>query len=346
MAGKATISKAGNGDLKISVIVPVYNEEGYISNTLDALLAQKYKNYEIIVVNDASKDNTADVLGKYEGVPEIKVINKVKNGGQAKAINTGLDFASGEIIARIDGDSIAPPDWLEKINANFKKDNILAVGGWLDSSSDSSYWALANSLKDAIFNGFLKKRVTPNILPGANTAILASVFRQIGGYPEKDSYYSEDFQLYLKLSKLGKVVKDDSLRIETYYPEKLRGSLKRKFYWGVAGADVYRAGRTPKFYLRPLYYSTMIALTIAMFVSYIVLPSALWVFSLLLALQVLPMTLGLFLLAIAYVIKERGRRYVKVLPTALFYPFLLEFVYFIGLVSGLRGRKVKVWRSD
>jgi cellulose synthase/poly-beta-1,6-N-acetylglucosamine synthase-like glycosyltransferase len=345
MADKIDTDLTKKGDLKISVIVPVYNEERYIGNTLDALLSQRYENYEIIAVNDASKDNTARVLEKYKSIPRVRIINKEKNEGQAKAINTGLDFASGEIIARIDGDSIAPPDWLEKINANFKKDNILAVGGWLDVSNDCSYWALANSLKDAIFNGFLKKRVTPNILPGANTAILASVFRQMGGYPEKDSYYSEDFQLYLKLSKLGKVVKDDSLRIKTYYPEKLRGSLKRKFYWGVAGADVYRAGRTPKFYLRPLYYSMMVALIIAMFVSYIVLPSALWVFSLLLALQVLPMTLGLFLLAIAYIIKERGRRYVKVLPTALFYPFLLEFVYFIGLVSGLRGRKVKVWRS-
>ena len=97
--------------MKISIIIPVYNEEKNVARTIESLLNQTFKDYEIIAVNDASKDNSIDVLNKYKN--KIKIIDKKKNEGQAKTLNAGLKIASGDIIARTDGDSIVPPNWLE-----------------------------------------------------------------------------------------------------------------------------------------------------------------------------------------------------------------------------------------
>jgi len=329
--------------MKISVIIPVYNEEGRVGSTIESLLDQKFKNYEIIAVNDASKDQSIDVLRKYKD--KIKIIDKKKNEGQASAVNSGLEIASGDIIARTDADSLVAPDWLERINNDFKDKEVVAVGGWLDVANKGSYWALANSFKDAVFNGFLRKSVTPNILPGANTAIRASAFRAVGGYPTKNSYYSEDFQLYSKLSKIGKVIKDDKLVIRTYYPDSIKGSIKRKYFWGMAGAPLFGRSNTLKFYMRPLYYTGLIVSGVLALALSLYWPALSLLFAALFVVGILPMTAGLFLVAAAYIVMSKNYKYLKVLPTTLFYPFLLEFVYFCGLLRGLMGGKVRVWRE-
>ncbi|MEA3453075.1 MAG: glycosyltransferase family 2 protein, partial [Patescibacteria group bacterium] len=205
--------------MRISVIIPVYNEEKNIAKTIESLIKQTLNDYEIIAVNDGSTDKSVEILNKYRD--KIKVIDKKQNGGQAKALNAGLKIASGSIIARTDGDSIVPSDWLERIHDNFKNNNIIAVGGFLTTIDENSYWALSNSFKDVIFNSFFKKIVTPNILPGANNAVLASELKVIGGYSDKKKY-SEDSFLFFELSKRGKIMRDDNLIVRTRYPERFR----------------------------------------------------------------------------------------------------------------------------
>ncbi len=326
--------------MKISVIVPVYNEEKNIARTIDSLLNQTFNDYEIIAVNDASTDNSITVLNNYKD--KIKVIDKKKNEGQAKTLNAGLKIAKGEIIARTDGDSLVPSDWLERIHNNFKNNDIVGVGGWLEVANENSYWALANSFKDVIFNGVLKKAVTPNILPGANNAVLASSLREIGGYPDK-KIYSEDFLLFAILKKKGKIIRDDKLIIKTYYPEIFMDSIKRKFFWGVAGSSLFGNANTFKFYLRPIYYLGLSSLLILTCVSSFYSPMLFMAFGTLFLIAILPMTLGVFLISLFYILKSKNYKYLRVLPTSVFYPFLLEFVYFIGLVYGMLGGNVKVW---
>ena len=328
--------------MKISVIIPVYNEEKNIGRTIESLLSQTFGDYEIIAVNDASKDNSIDVLNRYKD--RVKIIDKKKNEGQAKTLNAGLKIASGDIIARTDGDSIVPPDWLERIHNNFKNNEIIAVGGWLALAKEDSYWALANSFKDVIFNGVLKKAVTPNVLPGANNAVLASALREIGGYPDK-KIYSEDFLLFARLNKKGKIIRDDNLIIKTYYPEKITDSIKRKFFWGVAGSSLFGNASTFKFYLRPLYYIGLITLLILAIVGYFYSQALSMTAGILFLLGISPMTLGIFLISLFYILKSKDYKYLKVLPTTAFYPLLLEFVYFVGLMYGIIGGNVKVWRE-
>ncbi|EAS44638.1 hypothetical protein C9J48_27455 [Photobacterium profundum] len=99
-----------NKNIKISVIIPVYNSVEYLDRCLNSLLNQTLKDIEIICINDASKDESLTILNKYkDNHPEvIKVIDLKENKKQGGARNAGLDIASGEYVAFVDSD-----DWVE-----------------------------------------------------------------------------------------------------------------------------------------------------------------------------------------------------------------------------------------
>ena len=91
-------------DVKISVIIPAYNAEKYISECLDSVLRQSYKNIEIIVVDDGSADNTYTVVEGYSERHSNIVLVHQENGGVCSARNKGLDMASGDFIMFLDAD--------------------------------------------------------------------------------------------------------------------------------------------------------------------------------------------------------------------------------------------------
>lgn len=97
----------------ISVIVPVYNVEQYLPRCIDSLLAQTYRNLEVILVNDGSKDNSGSICDEYAGKDtRIRVIHK-ENAGLSSARNAGIDVASGEYLTFVDSDDWIEPDAYE-----------------------------------------------------------------------------------------------------------------------------------------------------------------------------------------------------------------------------------------
>jgi len=123
-------SKNYNSNPLVSCVLGVYNEEKIITKCIDSLIASTYKNREIIIVNDASTDNTKKVLEKYSKYPGVKIINLEKNIGKKKAIGQGLRIAKGEIFVFTDSDSVLAPDAIEKIIDVFVSDpSVGAVSG-------------------------------------------------------------------------------------------------------------------------------------------------------------------------------------------------------------------------
>jgi glycosyltransferase involved in cell wall biosynthesis len=104
-------------NMKVSVIIPVYNSEKHIREALDSVLNQTYKNIEIIVVDDGSSDHTPEVIRTH--YPMIRYMGQ-KNGGAAKARNLGIREASGEWIAFLDSDDIWLPTKVEQQVEYFK----------------------------------------------------------------------------------------------------------------------------------------------------------------------------------------------------------------------------------
>ena len=100
---------------KVSIVMPVYNTEKYISQTISSLLRQTYDNFELICVNDGSKDGTFEILNKYAKKDKrIKVINQ-SNSGAAIARNNGLKYVTGEYTLILDADDVFVPEMLEKL---------------------------------------------------------------------------------------------------------------------------------------------------------------------------------------------------------------------------------------
>ena len=93
----------------ISIIVPVYNVEEYLQRCIDSILNQSFKNFELILVNDGSTDNSLKICKEYLlNDPRVKIINK-ENGGLSSARNAGINIAKGRYIGFVDSD-----DWINK----------------------------------------------------------------------------------------------------------------------------------------------------------------------------------------------------------------------------------------
>ena len=118
----------------VSVVVPTYNRGKLVRQCVESLFIQDYpiKKYEIIVVNDGSKDNTEQILRELNGITPVKFLwFNQENKGVSAARNLGISKSSGEIICFIDDDCIADQGWLSNIIATYSQSRIGGVGGKL-----------------------------------------------------------------------------------------------------------------------------------------------------------------------------------------------------------------------
>jgi teichuronic acid biosynthesis glycosyltransferase TuaG len=111
----------------ISIITPMYNGERFVSQTIESVIKQTYKNWEMIVVDDGSKDDGAQIVLKYaEKDHRIQLVSQ-KNGGSGSARNNGIGRAKGQYIALLDADDTWNPDFLEKQLNLMREKNALLV---------------------------------------------------------------------------------------------------------------------------------------------------------------------------------------------------------------------------
>lgn len=111
-------------DKLISVIVPIYNVEKYLTKCIESIINQTYENLEIILVDDGSPDNCPIICDEYaKRDSRVKVIHK-KNGGLSDARNAGLDIATGEYIMFIDSDDFVEIDMMESMMNNMIDNNV------------------------------------------------------------------------------------------------------------------------------------------------------------------------------------------------------------------------------
>jgi glycosyltransferase involved in cell wall biosynthesis len=188
-----------NNSSKISVVITCYNYGGYLPCALDSVLSQTYGNYEIILVNDGSTDNTDEVVKPYLSNPKIKYIRQA-NAGQANAKNTGIKHATGEYVAFLDADDIWDETKLEKQVLLFS-DLHIAVVYSNTKYIDENGQALAdvmNTMKKHRGN-ILKKILLDNFIPFSSSIIRRSVLSEFNGFDETLKM-SIDWDLWLRIS--------------------------------------------------------------------------------------------------------------------------------------------------
>lgn len=112
----------------VSVILPVYNCERFISLAIESILNQTYRNIELIIINDGSNDKTLDIVNGYSYDSRLKIVSR-ENRGLVYSLNEAIALASGEYIARMDADDISMPDRIEKQVAFLANNSDVAIVG-------------------------------------------------------------------------------------------------------------------------------------------------------------------------------------------------------------------------
>ena len=98
----------------VSIIMPVYNASRFLKETIDSILNQTYTDFEFLIFNDGSTDESFSIIQHYKD-PRIRLINSAENKGYLYWLNVGIQEAKGEYIARMDADDIAMPKRLEMV---------------------------------------------------------------------------------------------------------------------------------------------------------------------------------------------------------------------------------------
>ncbi len=112
----------------ISIVIPIYNVEKYIVNSLNSVLAQSFSEIEVILIDDGSTDGSGEISDRYAAQDSRVKVYHIPNGGVAKARQMGVESATGEFIAFVDPDDILPHDAIERLYAHMSDDIDIVAG--------------------------------------------------------------------------------------------------------------------------------------------------------------------------------------------------------------------------
>ncbi|MGF1491367.1 MAG: glycosyltransferase [Microcoleaceae cyanobacterium] len=183
----------------ISVVIPVYNGEQTIQETVESVLSQTFQDFELIVINDGSTDSTLDVLSRFSD-SRLHVFS-YPNAGLPASRNRGIDRASGELIAFIDADDLWTPDKLES-HQQILQDNpqVTVVYSWTDYIDEKGQFlhpGLHISVQGNAYPDLLRSNILEN---GSNPLIRRVAFEAVGTFDES-LRAAEDWDMWIRLSE-------------------------------------------------------------------------------------------------------------------------------------------------
>ena len=238
----------------VSVIVPAYNEGEVIGEAIHSLLMMDYPTLEILVVDDGSTDNTADVVRRWEsrgGSVEVRLVSK-RNGGKAAALNTGIALARYPFVLCMDADSWMEPGTLRAAMWRFEDPTVGAVAGNVKVANRKGMLARLQALEyieglnmPRRAQGFI---AAVNIVPGPVGIFRKEALEEVGGY-DTDTF-AEDADLTLKLVTAGwKILYEDQSITWTDAPDNVLDLIQQRYRWtrGILQAIRKRKG----LFLRP-----------------------------------------------------------------------------------------------
>lgn len=178
--------------MKFSVIVPVYNVEKYLSKCLDSIVNQTYQEFEVLVVNDGTEDNSQLIIDEYVKKYPDKIRSFVKeNGGLSDARNYGVQHAKGDYIVYVDSDDFIGEKLLEKLNNEIEKVHDVDVIGYNFVSVDKDYNEIEKIRKPTFSDLNGEQAITKIILS-------KTFFEPAWGFAYNKKYWNENGFRYAK----------------------------------------------------------------------------------------------------------------------------------------------------
>lgn len=238
----------------VSVIIPTYNRANVICDTIKSVLEQTYDHFEIIVIDDASSDNTSDVIASFND-KRIKYYRNENNMGPAGARNVGIKYAQFEFVAFIDSDVIWNKEKLEKqiqilsdkeyavCYCRIKRQTSNKIKSWIIPSEKKNSSELSGNIYQLLLKG--------NVVDTSAALVRKDVLIELNGF-EQTIHALEDYELFLRISKKYKFIFLDEVLVEsTDYGDGVNDETKntekhliaKLFIWDEFSEDIikYRA---------------------------------------------------------------------------------------------------------
>lgn len=223
----------------------VYNGEDFVGEAVDSILAQTFDDFELIVINDGSTDDTAAVLASYED-PRVQIFAQ-SNQGIPKSRNRALQHARGQYIAVLDADDIAHPARLARqVDCLDAHAEVVALGSGykqVDVLRDRTFRIIPPTADGAI----RRAMITGNPICHSSVMMRRSALERVGSYDER-FHYSQDYELWSRLAQVGELRNlPEVLVTRRYHSRSVSNNLTTEFlrlrlFWQASSLAVQRLG--------------------------------------------------------------------------------------------------------
>jgi len=194
----------------ITVVIPLYNKQNYVGKTLESVLNQSFTNFEVVLINDCSTDNSFAVVAAFDD-SRIRLLSHSKNQGLSATRNTGIKNATSKYIAFLDADDLWKPDFLKEIYqliTSFPDAHLFATN-YEEIIDDKITILPANGaeklLKNGLINDYFEKSLQQPLYCHSSICVKKEVFENIGFYNEKITY-GEDVDFNIRANLVYKLV--------------------------------------------------------------------------------------------------------------------------------------------
>lgn len=224
----------------VTILMPAYNEENVIEEALKSILSINYNNFEIIVIDDGSTDNTSSKVSNFISINKnqqknIRLISQ-SNAGKANALNTGLIHANGNFILSVDSDAKLNKNCLIYGIQHFQDNRVGAVAGNVIVANDNRLITKFQQLEYLVSQNFVRQGLSlfglVPIVPGPIGLFRKTAMLEARGYREDKDLFAEDADLSVRLLKLDwKITSDERMTAETEAPDHLFSLLRQRYRW-------------------------------------------------------------------------------------------------------------------
>jgi glycosyltransferase involved in cell wall biosynthesis len=203
----------------VSVIVPTFNSQATLSRCLTSIKEQTYKNIQLIVVDNCSKDKTVEIAEKFGSV-----VYKMANVERSAQLNQGVKISTGKYVYRSDSDFVLDKGLIEEAVQKCENESFDAISVYCTPDTSVSFWAKVRKLEKDCYKGTL-------FYVGARF-FRKDVFEAIGGFSE-DLVAGEDYDLYNRLSKTKyKIGRLNAEELHLGEPKRLFDIARKQYYYG------------------------------------------------------------------------------------------------------------------
>ncbi len=175
----------------------VYNHQDYVKKAIFSILSQTHKNFELIIINNGSTDNTGKILKKFKD-RRIRFFHLKKNIGRTKCLNFGLKKCKGDFIAIQDSDDISKKNRIKiLLNQLLKDENLGLVASNYNIINENDKVVKKVNINDDLYN-YPKKLIFTNLIAHSTVIYKKKILKTVGNYPE-NFIYAQDYAFYLKI---------------------------------------------------------------------------------------------------------------------------------------------------